>query len=118
EDDPTVFSLTEDFGDAPDPTYPTLLGSDGARHISGGSLYLGSMVDPESNGQPSANSDGDDMDGNDDEDGVTFVALAGTSVNDFVRGESAEIEVVATAEGLLNVWADVNADGDWDDPLE
>ncbi|MEM6792980.1 MAG: GEVED domain-containing protein, partial [Acidobacteriota bacterium] len=38
-----------DFGDAPDPTYPTLLGSDGARHIVlvAGNPVLGASVDIE-----------------------------------------------------------------------
>src|SRR5512139_1853900 len=39
-----------DFGDAPSPSYPTLLPG-GARHAISG-LYLGAGVDAESNGQP------------------------------------------------------------------
>ncbi len=55
-----------DFGDAPDPAYPTLLASDGARHALDGVTFLGPAIDDESDGQPSANLDGDGT----DEDGI------------------------------------------------
>ena len=46
-----------DFGDAPDPSYPTYLASDGARHIipAGGGIYLGALIDDETDGLPDAN---------------------------------------------------------------
>ncbi|WP_430644761.1 DUF6923 family protein, partial [Agromyces sp. GXS1127] len=50
--------LEIDFGDAPDPTYPTLLASDGARagivsdDAGAPTLTLGPSVTPESEGQP------------------------------------------------------------------
>jgi hypothetical protein len=100
-----------DFGDAPDPTYPTLLASGGAAHLLGSSLYLGSSVDSEFDGQPTANADGDDADGNDDEDGVTFTTPIG-------GGFETGLDVVASDAGLLNAWVDFNADGDWADPDE
>jgi hypothetical protein len=34
-----------DFGDAPDPSYPTLFASGGAAHVVGGGLFLGSGVE-------------------------------------------------------------------------
>jgi hypothetical protein len=47
-----------DFGDAPDPNYPTLLANDGARHIIGGPYFCdvagGDAPDPEPDGQPDA----------------------------------------------------------------
>ena len=55
-----------DFGDAPDPTYPTLLASGGASHQITG-LFLGAAVDGEPDGQPDATATGDDLN-NDDED--------------------------------------------------
>jgi uncharacterized repeat protein (TIGR01451 family)/CSLREA domain-containing protein len=100
-----------DFGDAPDPGYPTLLASDGARHTIGGGLYLGSSIDGEADGQPSALADGDDLDGTDDEDGVVFTSGLGL-------GLGAYLEVEASAAGLLNAWVDFNADGDWTDAGE
>jgi hypothetical protein len=51
-----------DFGDAPDPTYPTLLAHDGARHTITG-LTLGTRIDAEPDGQPNATATGDDASG-------------------------------------------------------
>ena len=55
---PPVLNL--DFGDAPDPTYPTLLVNDGARHVAIGPR-LGSARDFELDGQPNATATGDDI---------------------------------------------------------
>jgi hypothetical protein len=102
--------IDTDFGDAPDPTYPTLLASDGARHILTGP-FLGASVDADADGQPTANADGDDNDGTDDEDGVSFTSL-------LVSGETATVDITATAPGLLNAWIDYLDDGDFDDAGE
>ena len=100
-----------DFGDAPDPTYPTLLVSDGARHILGYGLFLGATVDADAGGQPTPGADGDDNDGSDDEDGVVFTSGIGVGLN-------ASVDVTASGSGLLNAWVDFNADGDWNDAGE
>jgi hypothetical protein len=74
-----------DFGDAPDPTFPTLFASNGARHLLGSDVYLGACVDSELDGQPNATATGDDAAAGlvtfgtcavagDDEDGVTFTS--------------------------------------------
>jgi len=84
--------------------------SDGARHIIGG-LYLGSGVDLEADGQPTAAADGDASAGTDDENGVVFTSLLGRSL-------VASLDVTASAAGALDAWIDFNADGDWDDPGE
>ncbi|MEX1309597.1 MAG: DUF11 domain-containing protein [Candidatus Sulfomarinibacteraceae bacterium] len=110
-----VFSLTTiedlDYGDAPDPTYPTVLASNGARHAIDGTTYLGAAVDAENDGQPTADADGDDLDGTDDEDGVVFTSGLGIGLTAF-------LEVEASTIGLLNAWVDTNGDGDWDDAGE
>ena len=64
-----------DFGDAPDPTYPTLLASGGANHliIPNGPL-LGFLIDAEPDGQPDPVAQGDDLAGLPDEDGVNFTS--------------------------------------------
>ena len=80
-----------DFGDAPDPTYPTLLASNGASHVIGGP-WLGDRTDvpdAELDGQPDAAASGDDKDllsliPNDDEDGVAIPLL--------VQGQPENIE--------------------------
>ncbi len=101
-----------DFGDTPDPTYPTLLASNGARHTLGGSLYLGASVDTDADGQPTAAADGDDLDaGGDDEDGVTFTTA-------LEQGKAASVDVSSSGAGLLNAWIDFNQDGDWGDAGE
>ncbi|MCK5108411.1 MAG: hypothetical protein KAR25_01850, partial [Methanosarcinales archaeon] len=106
-----------DWGDAPDgmtaPGYPTLMGSNGARHVIAG-LWLGNpkdMPDAEPDGQPDANALGDDNDGNDDENGVVFNTP-------LVSGQPATVTVTASAQGMLQGWIDFNADRDWADPGE
>ncbi len=105
-----------DFGDAPDGDfapggYPTLLINDGARHKINPRHHLGRYIDGERDGQPTMGADGDDLNGLDDEDGVFFAGP-------LVRGETAEVKVIASAEGFLNAWIDFNGDGDWDDAGE
>ncbi len=102
-----------DFGDAPDPTYPTLLPL-GAFHANSG-LRLGTQWDSEPNGQPSSGADGDDLNppqGPDDEDGV-FLNTA------FISGVPGTLKVMVTDPaqqgGFLQGWVDFNADGDWAD---
>jgi len=96
-----------DYGDAPDPGYPTLWASAGAFHMIEPTLYLGQGVDSESDGQPSAAADGDGA----DEDGVVFTT-------GLTAGVDEQVEVTASLAGLLNAWLDFNADGDWDDAGE
>jgi hypothetical protein len=116
-----AFELTEstvdrDFGDAADPTFPTLLAGDGARHVLS-SLFLGACVDAEADGQPAASADGDDLGAGslamgtcavagDDEDGVVFTS-------GLVAGGTATVGVTASAAGLLDAWVDFDADGAW-----
>jgi len=112
-----------DFGDAPDPPYPTLNGieTSGAYHYLGNGVYLGSCVDAEVNGQPTAAANGDDVNASsavygtceygDDEDGVTFAS-------DILAGQTAYIQVVASYTCTLSAWIDFNADGDWWDTGE
>jgi fimbrial isopeptide formation D2 family protein/uncharacterized repeat protein (TIGR01451 family) len=120
--------LDMDYGDAP-ATYPTEAASQSnpaaaARHFIVDGIYLGSGVDEETDGQPSANALGDDTNG-DDEDGVTFDQYIGTTVQPsaiMTIGETASIEISATVPttqtGYLNAWLDFNGDGDWDDAGE
>ncbi len=101
-----------DLGDAPDP-YPTLnITLNGAKHVISPSIFLGSNIDAENDGQPSPNADGDDNNGTpDDEDGV-FIS------GSFKNGETKTIVVNAHGTGKLNAWIDWNDDGDWSDAGE
>jgi hypothetical protein len=103
-----------DFGDAPDPTYPTLSVSNGARHLISPNLFLGATVDAEFEGQPDPAALGDDNNGSvpDDEDGVLFTTL-------LVPGSITGVNVTASGVGgLLNAWVDFNRNGSWADPGE
>ncbi len=102
EEEPEVL----DFGDAPDPAYPTLLANDGARHVVVPGIYLGALIDSEADGQPDATATGDDLANLADEDGVTFL-------NGWVAGQVATIQVVAATSGYLHAWVDFNGNGSW-----
>jgi hypothetical protein len=101
-----------DFGDAPDPDYPTVLESNGARHVIDGP-WLGDATDgpdAEPDGQPDARAAGDDSDlyapANDDENGVTIPTL--------IEGLSTDITVVINGGGgYLDAWIDFDGDGTW-----
>jgi hypothetical protein len=99
-----------DYGDAPDPSYPTLQASNGARHGLLNNLKLGATVDSEATGQPSANALGDDTAG-DDEDGVALPA-------ELFVCQATTVNVTAAAAGRLFAWIDWNDDGDWADANE
>lgn len=103
--------LTEyDFGDAPDPSYQTLLANDGARHqIS--DLWLGSIIDSDYDGQPNTYANGDDIFGADDEDGVLFISP-------LTAGQLVDAAITASKSGYLDAWIDFNHDGDWSDAGE
>src|SRR3990172_5241160 len=100
-----------DFGDAPDPTFPTLLASSGASHTIVSGEYLGASVDQEPDGQPNATATGDDIADTDDEDGVSFTSS-------IIQGATADVTVTASVAGLLNSLIDFTADGGWDDAGE
>jgi hypothetical protein len=101
-----------DFGDAPDPTYPTLLVSNGARHLAIPNFCLGSTIDTELDGMPTTGADGDNMIAQNDEDGVLMPSI-------LVQGQTAvPVTVTASDTGVLNAWLDFNIDGDWADAGE
>ncbi|MCK4513251.1 DNRLRE domain-containing protein, partial [bacterium] len=104
-EDHTVYLGETDWGDAPDPTYPTTSASDGAWHLIANGLYLGATVDHELDGQPHPGAIGDDNNG-DDEDGVVFTSW-------LMPGRNATVEVVSSAGGYLDAWIDFNGDGSW-----
>jgi len=114
-DGTTVFTVTLsalDYGDAPDPTFPTLLARDGARHIifpdTPGipGFYLGTGVTGEPDANQNALANGDKGD-----DGVvTDPLLIGTTVPVRIT-----VSGTGTAIGKIDAWMDFNGDGDWND---
>src|SRR5659263_319074 len=97
-------AATHDFGDAPE-SYGSA-----DHHIDGTARYLGSKPDAESSQQYSAEADGDDLTGSDDEDGVTFP--------DMIQGTRVTVRINIVGSGRLNGWMDWNGDGDFDDSNE
>ena len=110
-----------DFGDAPDsaaaPGYPTLSGNSGANHVIDLTKpwlgTLGDAPDAEPDGQPDATATGDDLDGNDDEDGVAFFTLVPGSLT------SPIIDVhdpagVGGPGGILEIWIDYDFSNSWE----
>ncbi len=108
-----------DYGDLPDVTagtgpndFNTLLQNNGPRHgVPVTPLtYLGAMVDTESDGQPTEESNGDDLDTpqSDDEDGVIFLTP-------LVPGQDASISISAVndsaAMARVIIWTDWENDG-------
>lgn len=105
-----------DWGDAPDPSYPTLNINNGASHFMDGVTFLGVLIDGEPDGQPDPAALGDDLDifyppPNDDEDGVMLLGP-------WVAGQMATVSVTASVTGYLNAWFDFNNNGTWIDPGE
>ncbi|MBN1155019.1 PKD domain-containing protein, partial [candidate division KSB1 bacterium] len=90
-----------DYGDAPDPTYPTLLVNNGARHIIEQGFHLGVSIDAETDGQPTPLSDGDDVNATNDEDGVIMSPF-------IAPGQSVPITIIASDTGVVNAWFDFN----------
>jgi hypothetical protein len=118
-----------DWGDAPAP-YRTLESQNGAYHAiwPQGNPYLafpdpasGLMVAPdwEVDGQPDAEARGDDLGGwAADENGARGHLLTSEGRPILVAGMRPALSVYAASAGWLNMWIDLNQDGDWDDPNE
>ncbi len=115
-----------DFGDAPDGvligsqlrSYPTLASNNGARHrIDSLGPFLGSIrPDAEIDGGASSGANGDDLIGDDDEDSLPAGPIKLTP-GQLMTGVIIAHDGAASG-GFLNVWLDVNLDGDWDDAGE
>ena len=111
-----------EMGDAPtaDQTgfefsYPTL-GATAAVHTVGGPR-LGATAIADRDGQPTVLSAGDDLDAEDDEDGVDFLGgyyqTLGDVVTIFIDLQNADSE-----SNFLDAWVDWNRNGSWDDEGE
>jgi uncharacterized repeat protein (TIGR01451 family) len=121
DNDPTVTDLVQfDFGDALD-SYTTLL-PNGPRHRLGSGLFFGTSaatdVDPEADGIPSTFADGDDLDAQFDEGGISGSATAFEPLT-ITPGTTATAFVTASAsDGLLDAFVDFNDDGDFEDTID
>lgn len=107
----------QDFGDLPDPAYPTRLSSNGPRHSLHQGVFLGNTApDIEIDGASSPTADGDNLTGTNDEDGFNAASLRP------VRGFLLHMQVKATNStaiaATLSGFTDWNADGDFLDAGE
>jgi hypothetical protein len=97
---PASLNLYREFGSAP-ASYPSLLASNGARHLVVPGFQLGltnvSSTDARTN-QSGA-------------DGVTFLTP-------LRPGQAASVQVVASAAGYLSGWLDFATNGSWTDPAD
>jgi len=96
-----------DYGDAPDPDYPTLSTSGGATHLVLDGFHLGSENDTEPEAEVNLSATGDTAD-----DGVEFTQM-------LIRGGIGNVVVTAAGispslPGYLDAWVDFNHDGNWD----
>lgn len=100
---PALVVSCYDLGDLPD-SYQTLLSNNGARHEIG-SLFMGQQIDGETDGQPSANANGDDTANvPDDEDGIQMVGNWNSGTG--------RVDVTVTGgNACLNAWMDFTDDG-------
>lgn len=100
-------------------SHPVTLLENAARHLIQFDTRAGSIEDEELDGQPSATADGDDA--VDDEDGVVFSAVSiptGTLVTATFTADGRGVVGAVNCGKYLNVWVDLNGDGDWDDASE
>ena len=98
----------KDWGDAPDPTYPTLSANFGASHTIVAGFQMGMLIDAEPDGIPHPNALGDDMNNMQDEDGVMFTSP-------IIPGGTATVDVDMSFSlgGVLDAWLDFDGDGGW-----
>ena len=107
-----LFPFADDFGDLPADYNLTTFTDNGARHATG-TVYLGTSIDIETNGQESAAAGGDDSDGDDDEDGIAVLG----NWHDGQDGGAVTVEVTG-GSGYLSAWIDWNDDNDFADTGE
>lgn len=127
--DEPIAPLYRDWGDLPD-TFATTTSVDGPRHVLVDNLHMGSCVDGEVDGAPSAQALGDDENESastpggsgtcnptpDDEDGIQFRTFVddnnGLAIcTNIDMSITAQVVPALGQEGYMNAWADLNADG-------
>jgi len=97
-----------DYGDAPISYGPVW-------HNIANGVYLGDNVDHDLNPYDTVDADGDDINGVDDDDGVTL--SDGSDINGiyFDTNATHTIKVKLSKDAYLKVWIDKNIDGDFTD---
>ena len=93
-----MFNFLLDFGDAP---WGTLTADDGAVHRIRAGFSLGDLIEEDADGEPDGKAAGDS-----DDDGIVWP-------ESLLPGDQAELEVLVTADGILNGWIDFGMDSSW-----
>ncbi len=103
-----------ELGDAPDPTYPSLLASDGARHNPTDTECLGLRSDGDwKKSEPDARiSDSDQFD-----DGLNNIFIISNNSSQTVTFEVTDL-LAPSSNLTVNILIDLNKDGDWEDEGE
>ena len=100
-----------DFGDLPD-TYSTYTATNGAAHIwIGGAPRLGSLLDFESDGNPTTLANGDDNDSLDDHDGVTRDSTTNWQLGSVVSITLDVQNIPITDTAVVGMWIDWDQNG-------
>ncbi len=100
-------TLIADYGDAPDPNFPSLLASRGAHTLDITQFWLGNTQEPSATTEPDAKIvDRDEFD-----DGLERVTAQGSAMLLTFRA----VKSRSASEGVVyfNLLADLNADGKW-----
>ncbi|CAA6798383.1 MAG: Unknown protein [uncultured Sulfurovum sp.] len=97
-----------DYGDAP-ASYGM------ARHNLANGIFMGTNIDHDTLTFHSNNADGDDLDGMDDEDGVTLVDGSDLNGQFLALSTITNLQITVPKSAYLNTWIDFNIDGDFDD---
>ncbi|NVP02458.1 hypothetical protein HWA77_19785, partial [Photobacterium damselae subsp. damselae] len=112
---------TYDGGDAPD-SYDTLYTSNGPSHFHAiANLYIRSAThdnNHDTDGQPTTNADGDDLDGTDDEDADSLTKIPLLGVSDTTYTIGVPLYNATGSDANLYGWIDLNQDGDFADAGE
>ncbi|MDZ7370762.1 MAG: GEVED domain-containing protein, partial [candidate division KSB1 bacterium] len=111
----TIVAPNYDFGDLPDTgpgtspgNYQTLLSDDGPRHVIVPTLRLGSLLDSETNGQPTAGANGDDNNGSNDEDAIAEPIQLRLNTQPTL---AVNVYNMTGSPAILTGWVDLNRNG-------
>ena len=105
-----INNVPVDYGDAPD-SFGTLQSSSGPHHILTIGPFLGTSVDADSDGQPNATATGDDIDENNDDNGLL-------QLTNVVPGQTGTVTIQVSEPAKLDAWIDFNGDGSFQHPGE
>jgi len=112
-------TVGRDYGDAPDTSggtaagdYQTTSANTGASHGILEGLSIGSIVDADNGTLENTDADNDDIDGSDDEDGVTFTT--NLSPNDDSYSVDVDVTNSTGEDAVLTSWIDFDQSGTFD----